>query len=74
MFMSGQGYWDNWWPQMRDMLLKKQAGDGSWLAPEGGKEYGTAVALIVLQIPYHYLPLYQEGVEKAPPKPPEPPQ
>lgn len=74
MFMSGEEYWDNWWPQMRDMLLKKQAGDGSWPSSEGGREYGTAVALIVLQIPYRYLPLYQEGVEKAPPKPPEPPQ
>jgi len=66
MFMSGEEYWNNWWPQIRDMLLKRQQGDGSWLAPEGGIGYGTAVALIVLQIPYRYLPLYQEGIENKP--------
>ena len=73
MFMSGAEYWNNWWPQMRDMLLKRQQGDGSWLSPEGGREYGTAVALIVLQIPYRYLPLYQEGIETGETKPQTPP-
>ncbi len=34
-------------------------GDGSWQGDYIGKAYGTAIALIILQLPYKYLPVYQ---------------
>jgi hypothetical protein len=69
MFVAGETYWAEWWPKVRQSLLsKQQQSNGSWNG-EGGIGYGTAVALIVLQMPYRYLPLYQEGIEKAPPEP-----
>jgi hypothetical protein len=34
-------------------------GDGSWNGDGIGKAYGTAIALIILQLPYKYLPVYQ---------------
>jgi len=68
MFMAGREYWDKWWPQIRELMLSKQEKEGYWQG-EGGKTYGTAIALIVLQMPYRYLPIYQEGLENS--KPPQ---
>ena len=69
MFMAGKKYWDQWWPGMRDQLLFLQKPSGCFGLNEkggGGGEYTTAVALIILQIPYRYLPVYQEGIRNAP--------
>ena len=47
-------------PQVRDQLLSMQdKSDGSWNGDGIGKTYGTAIALIILQLPYKYLPVYQ---------------
>jgi hypothetical protein len=59
-YMSGDKYWDNYFPATRDDLLKMQhKEDGSWDGDYIGKTYGTAIALIILQLPYKYLPVYQ---------------
>jgi hypothetical protein len=70
LFMSGKANWDAWWPKIREDLLKRQQADGSWKG-EGGSAYGTAIALIVLQMPYRFLPLYQEGITNSETKPRE---
>jgi hypothetical protein len=72
MFMSGMKNWNEWWPKVKALLLSKQGPDGGWQG-EGGKGYGTAVALIILQMPYRYLPIYQEGIENADNTPAETP-
>jgi prenyltransferase beta subunit len=59
MFQAGGRYWSAWWPAIRKDLLSKQAEDGSWRG-EAGDEYGTAMALIVLQIPNRLLPIFQK--------------
>ena len=41
---------------IRESLLKKQAADGSWADQHG---VGTQVAILVLGIPYRFLPIYQ---------------
>jgi hypothetical protein len=64
MFMAGMDYWNEWWPKIRELLLPKEDPEGWWLG-EGGKPYGTAIALIVLQMPDRYLPIYQEGIESG---------
>lgn len=59
MFMAGGKHWAQWWPAVRDELLAKQSPDGYWPG-EAGSEYGTAMALIVLQIPKQTLPIFQK--------------
>jgi hypothetical protein len=60
----GEKYWLAIYPPLRDTLLARQKGDGSF--PEGpggenagGPAYSTAMATLALCVPYHYLPLYQ---------------
>lgn len=59
MFLSGNEQWDQWWPAVRDELLTKQSPDGFWRG-QAGQEYGTAMALIVLQMPNRLLPIFQK--------------
>ncbi len=58
-YMAGNEYWDNYFPATRDQLLAMQAGDGSWNGDGIGQVYGTAIAVIILQLPYKYLPVFQ---------------
>jgi hypothetical protein len=59
-YMSGDKYWDEYFPATRDQLLQMQnKGDGSWAGDGIGTAYGTAIALIILQLPYKYLPVFQ---------------
>ena len=59
-YMAGDKYWDEYFPAVRDQLLSMQdKSDGSWNGDFIGKTYGTAIALIILQLPYKYLPVYQ---------------
>jgi len=60
MFQAGGKYWKEYFPWIREELLSKQLHDGSW--PEHRREgaiQGTAMALIVLQLPYRFLPIHE---------------
>jgi Prenyltransferase and squalene oxidase repeat len=57
MFLAGGDHWDKWFPAIRKELLDMQLSNGSWLREEG-PEYSTAMALIILQIPKRYLPVF----------------
>jgi hypothetical protein len=59
MYLSSEENWNNYFPNVRDELVKTQAGNGSWMGDSVGTTYGTAIGLIVLQLPYRYLPIYQ---------------
>lgn len=59
-YMAGDKYWDVYFPAVRDQLISMQdKTEGSWNGDGIGKAYGTAIALIILQLPYKYLPVYQ---------------
>jgi hypothetical protein len=58
MFLADDPHWSTWWPAARDDILARQAADGWWKG-EAGREYGTALALIVLQVPNRLLPIFQ---------------
>ena len=59
-YLAGDKYWDEYFPAARDQLISMQdKNDGSWYGDGIGKPYGTAIALIILQLPYKYLPVYQ---------------
>jgi hypothetical protein len=58
MWLRGGDDWNEWYPAIRNELLRHQLPSGCWndsICPE----YGTAMALIILQIPNNYLPIFQ---------------
>jgi hypothetical protein len=60
MFLAGGRSWSRWWPLIRRELIGNQQGDGRWVDTSAGDDYGTAMALIVLQMPKRYLPIFQK--------------
>jgi hypothetical protein len=60
MYLAGGEHWARWWPVVRAELLDDQRPDGTWADPTVGDTYGTAMALIVLQMPKRYLPIFQK--------------
>lgn len=58
MWIRGGDDWLNWYPAIRDELIHKRTAQGSW-SDNIGSEYGTAMALIILQMPNNYLPIFQ---------------
>ena len=59
MYLSSEENWKSFFPEQRDKLLKQQKQDGSWNGDHVGETYGTALALLVLHLPYRYLPILQ---------------
>lgn len=59
LYVSDDPYWDEYFPQRRDMLLRMKDERGAWVGDGVGDIYGTALALIILQLPFDTLPLMQ---------------
>jgi hypothetical protein len=59
MWLTGGNRFSRWFPAVRDDLVAKQQGDGSWMSPAEGNHCATAMACIVLQMPNNYLPIFQ---------------
>jgi squalene cyclase len=62
MHQVGGKEWKEWYGKLCERLLPLQGGDGSWSTRdrEGvGPVYQTAIAVIVLSVPAHYLPIFQ---------------
>ncbi len=57
MWHAGGQWWNDWYPDIRDMLLKRQQANGSWSSPYS-EEFGTAMACIILQMPNDRLPIF----------------
>jgi hypothetical protein len=58
MFLAGGQYWRKWFPYIRDALIREQQAAGNWESTHG-ESYATAMALIILQVPNRYLPIFQ---------------
>ncbi|MFO1092351.1 MAG: prenyltransferase/squalene oxidase repeat-containing protein [Planctomycetaceae bacterium] len=56
---AGGDHWRVWYPQVRDELITLQLREGRWSDLWIGDEYATAMALIVLQLPNSYLPIFE---------------
>jgi len=59
MYLAGGQNWAEWWPLIRDDVIMLQASNGTWGDNTAGEAYGTAMALIILQMPKRYLPIFQ---------------
>jgi hypothetical protein len=52
--------WDAYWKTAWPIIARRQGQDGLWNQGEGpGPGYDTAMALIILQIPNNYLPIFE---------------
>jgi hypothetical protein len=62
MWTAGPKYWDEWFPAIRDELVRLNKGraDGAWSDQTVCSHYATAMACIILQIPNNYLPILQK--------------
>jgi hypothetical protein len=58
MFLAGGRYWAQWFPWIREQLLSKQQAQGHWPSSHGD-HYGTAMSLIILQVPSRLLPIFE---------------
>jgi hypothetical protein len=56
MFLAGGDYWKEFYPAIRDELIRKKDGD-HW-SGDFSEDYATSMALIILQMPNRYLPVY----------------
>lgn len=59
MYQHGGKDWTDYYPKIRNKLLSMQNPDGSWNGDDVGTTFGTSMALVILQLPYGYLPIYQ---------------
>jgi hypothetical protein len=67
MYTRGGEEWKSWYRMVRDDLLamakarRGEDGEGRtwWIERLVGNTYSTAVAAIILQVPNHYLPIFQ---------------
>lgn len=63
MHQVGGKDWDEWYGKLVQYFVgKQQSADGSWTATdrrEVGPVYQTSIAVIILSVPAHYLPIFQ---------------
>lgn len=60
MWIRGGDDWSIWYPAIRDELVRRQSVSSGGFWPDSiCNEYGTAMALIILQMPNNYLPIFQ---------------
>jgi len=56
-WQKGGKWWKKYYPKVQRYLLRMQKGNGAWQGDQAGLVYGTAIALLILQIPYNRLPI-----------------
>jgi hypothetical protein len=59
MYQTGPAEFERWYPGIRDVLLARQADNGRFVTGSGKVTYDTALATLILSIPYGYVPAYQ---------------
>jgi hypothetical protein len=59
MWHAGDEHWRNWYPAVRDDLVRRQLPGGEWSDSQINSEYGTAMACLILQMPNNLLPIFQ---------------
>ena len=64
MYQVGGRDWEDWYAKLRALLLPKQSPAGDWSTRDldrqsAGPVYQTSIAVIILSVPAHYLPIFQ---------------
>jgi len=58
MYQSGGANFQAWYPKVASTILSMQKADGSWTGGHG-TVYSTSLSILILGVPYRYLPIYQ---------------
>ena len=59
MYQSGDADFRAWYPKISAEIVSKQnKNDGSW-SGSYGQAYGTSLSILILGVPYRFLPIYQ---------------
>ena len=58
MYQAGEADFQAWYPKISATILSKQEKDGGWSGGHG-KAYSTSLSILILGVPYRYLPIYQ---------------
>lgn len=60
MYTQGGPIWESYFERLRRFLILRQDEDGAWTNRDGpGPAFSTAVACLILEIPYCFLPIFQ---------------
>ena len=61
MVQAGDEAYSEWYPKIRDALVKQQNAQGGWgtATTPGTISYETPMAIIILATPHRYIPIYQ---------------
>ncbi len=60
MYTAGSSQWQTYFDKVRETLLSMQEPSGSFPNRTGpGDAFGTAMAVLILEIPYRFLPIFQ---------------
>jgi len=59
MYFLGGAQWESYFSELRNWLVQAQAEDGSWNGDYIGTAYGTAVSVLILQLPLNNMPAFQ---------------
>ncbi len=57
-YQAGDTYFSYWYPRASKWLVNAQQANGSWSASQGDA-FSTSLAVLILAVPYRYLPIYQ---------------
>lgn len=58
IYQAGETDFQNWYPKIAATVVSMQEPDGSW-SGEGGKAYATGASILIIGVPYRFLPIYQ---------------
>lgn len=58
MYQLGDADFNAWYPKITKSLLEKQDTGGRWNLQEG-EAYSTSMSILILGVPYRFLPIYQ---------------
>ncbi|MDT8391220.1 MAG: prenyltransferase/squalene oxidase repeat-containing protein [Lentisphaeria bacterium] len=64
MVQAGDDYYAEWYPLIRDALIRRQGDNGAWggaknKSGQKAVSYETPMAIIILATPHRYIPIYQ---------------
>jgi hypothetical protein len=58
-YMARGAAWRAYWARVSNLVAERQSEDGRW-EDDVGPTYATAMACIILQVPFEYLPIFQK--------------
>ena len=59
LYQEGGKDWKSYYKEISAFMIKQQSSKGSWQGDGVGRTYGTAIAIVILSLPYARLPILQ---------------